>query len=170
MSVADSLTITDDVDQDFPAEFESEFAPDPAPDEKPRSSRRDPVVKASRKAPVPTARLAKQVGDELAGVVEMVAAGWQMAGDECCSPVLEEQAKPLGAAIANILKRYPTLLAKCANSDFLSMGLSVAMLTAAVRPVVVAIYQNHVAKEEPGDDAGAQLAEHFAAHASGPLR
>lgn len=162
MSVAESLTITDDFPADFPPEFEDEFAPDPAPDEKPRGSRKEPVVKATRKAPVPTARLAKQVGEEIAGVIEMVAAGWQMAGDECCSPVLEAQAKPMGAAIANILKRYPSLLAKAAGSDFLSLGLAGAMVVTAVRPVVVAVYQNHVAKGEEESDHGEQLAAHFA--------
>jgi hypothetical protein len=152
MAVLDTLRIStengEEINAEFPTEFEEEFSPDPAPDEKPRRSRKEPVVKTARKpAPSASARLAKQAGEDLAGIFEMMAAAWSMAGDRCCAPVLEQQAKPMGTAIANILKRYPNLLAKLAGSDLVSLGVAGGMLVVAVKPVVQAVYVNHIAKE-----------------------
>jgi hypothetical protein len=159
MTVLDKLRISDEngeeINAEFPTEFEEEFAPDPAPDEKPRRSRKEPVVKtaaARRTSSAPTnARLARQAGEDLAGIFEMMAAAWSMAGDRCCAPVLEQQAKPMGTAIANILKRYPNLLAKLAGSDLVSLGVAGGMLVVAVKPVVQAVYVNHVSKDTAHD-------------------
>lgn len=164
MTVLDKLRITSESGDEFPTEFEEEFAPDPEPNEKPRRSRKEPVVKTVRPRARSTDALAKQVGNDLGGCFEMVAAGWSMMGDDCCSPVLEAQAKPIGVALANILKRYPNLLAKLSDSDWFAQGMSFAMLTAAIKPVGMAVYHNHIVKDAEGDHADpdtAGLAEHF---------
>lgn len=168
MGILDKLQITDVSGAEFPEHFESQFegengpefssdfAPDPAPDELPRASRKTP---AKRAAPVaePSSRankaLAKKVGSEIAACIEIVAAMWEMAGDHCCTPVVEQQAPALGAAVARILERYPSALAKAAASDWLSLTMTGGMVVQAVRPVAKAIYQNHMIKKDDEDGA-----------------
>lgn len=169
MAVLEGLKIRDvngeEFEEEFPEVFEEEFAPDPAPNEKPRRSRKEPVVRAAPVRRRSVNVVAKEVGNDLGGAFEMMAALWQMAGDECCAPVLEEQAKPIGAALANILKRYPRLLEKLSDSDYLSFALSAAMVTSAVKPVVTAVYRNHVSKEGTHDHDDDPTGDELAAHA-----
>lgn len=177
MGVLDALKITSYSGTEFPTHFEdqfdgenpdenspdfsSEFSPDPAPDELPRQSRKQPARRAAVEVPT-TSRankaLAKKVGTELAGCIEMVAAMWEMTGDHCCAPVLEQQAPALGAAFAKILERYPSMLAKAAQSDLLSGVLTAGMVVTAVKPVATAVYQNHMINQKD-DDGPDPLAE-----------
>jgi len=123
-----------------------EYLPDPTPTRKSRGK----AVRATREEA--GAVVVRRVANDLAGAVEMIAALWDFAGDHCCSPVLEEQSKALGKAIAGILKRYPRLLAKMDESDVMSLLLQAGVLTTALKPVVTAIYANHFKNQEQPND------------------
>jgi len=123
-----------------------EYLPDPTPTRRTRGK----AVRATREEA--GAVVVRRVANDIAGAVEMVAALWDFAGDHCCSPVLEEQAKALGKAIAGILKRYPRLLAKMDESDVMSLLLQAGVLTTALKPVVSAIYSNHFKEGKEHDE------------------
>jgi hypothetical protein len=127
---------------------DSEYLPDPIPIAR-KSKTRQPRARVESTA---TAATIRRVSGDIAGVVEMIAALWEFTGDHCCAPVLEEQATALGKAIAGILKRYPRLLAKMDESDLISVVLQAGVAVAAIKPVVAAVYRNHVIAEKEVDD------------------
>lgn len=130
---------------------------DPVPDETP------PATPSKRKTsrPAPTTakpantRLAKQVAADLTTLLQGGAAVWGFK-DQCCAPVLEQQAQPIAEALTAILARNPALLAKFANTDIAVMTVQVIALGRALAPVGQAIYVNHVAKtNQLGGDSSA---------------
>lgn len=163
MPLLESLKIVPENDGEIPEELE----PDPAPSERPAPrSRKRPAGRTKGAAPdkvtsprtarkVTTASLAKQVADDFCTLIEGGAAMWSMS-DQCCAPVLEQQARPLADAFAAILARNPRLLEKFANADMAVYTMQTAALLRAATPVVMAVYRNHVTKsgEAAPDDAG----------------
>lgn len=119
----------------------SDYEDDPVPAPARRRKSKLPAKQVPGEANRATVR---RVAGDIAGCVEMVSALWAFSGDHCCSPVLEAQAKDLGDAIAGILKRYPRLLSKLDESDFMSLLIQAGLLTSAMKPVATAIYRNHI--------------------------
>lgn len=158
MSLLDSLRIAPRNGGENSGEILPELPQDPAPNERP------PARKAAKKAgpaarpttAPSTARMAKEVAEDLATLLEGGAALWGLS-DECCAPVLEQQARPIAVALTGILARNPRLLAKFAGADIVSYTLQVAALGRALAPVGTAFYRNHVSKaheEDQGEVAG----------------
>lgn len=129
---------------------------DPVPDETPATPSKRKMARPTPTTAKPAnTRLAKQVAADLATLLEGGAAVWGFR-DQCCAPVLEQQAKPIAEALTAILARNPALLAKFANTDIAVMTVQVIALGRALAPVGQAIYVNHVAKtnELGGDSNG----------------
>jgi hypothetical protein len=148
MGLMDKLKIQDpSVDEnevETGQEFQTEYQQDPVPDTSKKTSTPKPAPKrlTSKTA---TNKLAKEVGDDLATMLEMGAVVWGMR-DQCCAPVLAEQAQPIGESIAAILARNPRLLEKFANTDIAVYTVQLLALGRALAPVGGAIYHNHVSK------------------------
>lgn len=151
MALLDKLELVADVDPDIDEVFDA----DPAPDERPkRRAPRKPRTVAAKPAPPrakTTAALSKQVGADLASMLSMTSVVWGIR-DQCCAPVLEQQAKPIGDALAAILARNPDLLAKFANAETGVFVMQCLALGQALLPLGQAVFRNHVAKT--GDIAG----------------
>lgn len=152
MPLLDSLRIAPEIDD----ESDEELAQDPAPTEKPprparkgRTARR-PATRQTGSKPT-TAKLAKQVAEDLASLIEGGAAVWSLS-DQCCAPVLEQQARPIADAFTAILSRNPRLLEKFANADMAVYTLQSAALFRALAPVGKAVYANHVGKPKTGEN------------------
>ncbi len=141
MALLDKLEIVDEV--------EPEIDPDPQPDETPAQRRRKPASKTSNrrgtvaKTPRSVSAMSKQVGNDIASMLEMTAVVWGVR-DQCCAPTLEAQAKPIGDALASILARNPDLLAKFANAETGLFVMQCLALGQAVLPVAKAVFTNHV--------------------------
>lgn len=142
MGLLDSIRIADQTDE----EFVEQLAPDPAPDERPSTRKKAPakpgpapVAAARRKTPE---RMAKEVAEDLATMIEMTAAVWSVR-DQCCAPVLSAQAKPIAEAFTAILARNPRMLARFANADSALLIVQGLALGKALLPVGQAIYRNH---------------------------
>ncbi len=136
-------------------ENDPELTQDPEPGEKPARGRRSPTKAkatpaAPRKATPAVSRMAKEVAEDLASLLEGTAAVWGMS-DQCCAPILEQQAKPIAEALTGILARNPRLLAKFADTDIVSYTLQAAALGRALLPVGKAVYANHVSKAVDDD-------------------
>lgn len=147
-------------------ENEEVIPQDPVPDETPSApSKRKPSTRATPTTAKPaTSRLAKQVAADLTTLLEGGAAVWGFR-DQCCAPVLEQQAKPIAEALTAILARNPALLAKFANTDIAVMTVQVIALGRALAPVGQAIYVNHVAKtNQLGGDSDGNFLEQFPAY------
>lgn len=160
MALLESLTIVPENEGDIPEELE----PDPAPSEKPAArtrkrgtgtAKRTRVTSPRATQKVSTAKLAKQVADDFCTLIEGGAAMWSMT-DQCCAPVLEQQARPISDALAAILARNPRLLEKFANADMAVYTMQTAALLRALLPVGRSVYRNHIGKsgEAAHDDAG----------------
>lgn len=136
------------------AEIDDEIDPDPHPDEaapKRRTRRpRTPAPKVARPAAKSVNTMAKEVGNDIATMLEMTAVVWGVR-DQCCAPVLEQQAKPIGQALANILARNPELLRKFAQAETGVFVMQCLTLGKALMPVGQAVFRNHVLKQ--GEDA-----------------
>lgn len=134
-------------------ETQTELPQDPVPGEKPTTRRR---TTRSVPAAVPkptTTKLAKQVAADLASLIEGSAVVWGLR-DQCCAPVLADQAKDIADALTAILARNPALLAKFAQTDLAVLTVQILALTRAVAPVAKAVYTNHVSKADTGTEAG----------------
>lgn len=152
MALLDKLQSADDLGEEIDA--------DPEPDEKPRRRRstkaRTPAPKVTRPATKSINVMAREVGNDLATMLEMTAVVWGVR-DHCCAPVLAEQSKPIGQALAAILARNPELLRKFANAETGVFVMQMLTLGRALLPVGQAIFRNHVAKT--GDDDEFQSAD-----------
>lgn len=141
MGLLDKLEVVEEIPE--------EIDPDPAPDERPRRrpSRkpRTPAPKVATPARKSVNTMAKEVGNDLASMLEMTSVVWGIR-DQCCAPVLEQQAKPIGTALANILARNPELLRKFAQAETGVFVMQCLALGQALLPVGQAVFQNHVAK------------------------
>lgn len=160
MGLLEKMNFTDKRDDIVDAEIvpdpQSEYQQDPAP-AGPTPTRGKakaaPRVRTAGKTTAST-KLAKEVGDDLATMLEMGAVVWGMR-DTCCAPVLSEQAQPIGEAIASILARNPRLLEKFANTDIAVYTIQILALGKALAPVGKAVYSNHVSKaHKDGDHPG----------------
>lgn len=161
MALLDKLRIAEqtrpDTGEEIGGEILSEYAQDPTPNEpaatRGKASPAPKPPKAPRRAASPnTARLAKEVGDDLGTMIEMASVVWGMR-DQCCAPILAEQAQPIAHAITSILARNPKLLEKFANTDIAVYTVQMLALGRALAPVGQAIYHNHVSKAGHGDQA-----------------
>lgn len=85
-------------------------------------------------------------------MIELAAVAWGMR-DQCCAPVLAEQAQPIATAITNILARNPQLLEKFANTDIAVYTMQTMALVTALAPVARSVYSNHISKAGHGDQA-----------------
>jgi hypothetical protein len=152
MGLLDRLELVQKDAPESNSEDAPEFAQDPEPGERPRRKARKTVAPVTPRKPAPTvARMAKEVGEDLASLIEMGAAVWGMT-DECCTPVLEQQAKPIAEAFTAILSRNPRLLASFANTDLVAYALQGGMLFKALKPVAQTVYRNHVSKAHNGEE------------------
>ncbi len=155
MGLADKLNFKLESKPENEPEIEQLFEHDPEPGTPPR--RRNATKEAVKSAPVrrtstSNTKLAKEVGEDLTSLLEMTAVMWGMT-DQCCAPVLEEQAKPIATSLAAILAKNPRLLQKFAQADFVSTTVQIAALGKALYPIGKAIYTNHVSKavEDEGE-------------------
>lgn len=165
MGFLDSLKFESKTDKENELEIDTGFAQDPepgdftpvsAPEKKPTRRRSTSM----RTAGSSNTKLAKEVAEDLASLIEGGAVVWGMR-DQCCAPVLEQQAKPIADALTAVLARNPRLLAKFADADFAVATVQIIALGRAVAPVAKAVYQNHVSKatndEGPDDDGHVHL-------------
>lgn len=153
MALLDKLQIRTENDAETHEEMEPEFAQDPEPGSarnSVRKSNRNTVRTPARPAPS-MAKLTKQVADDLATLIEIGATVWGLT-DDCCAPVLEEQARPTADALVSILSRNPRMLMAFANSDMAVMSVQVIALGKALAPVGKAVYRNHISKSTDDDD------------------
>lgn len=141
MALMDKLEIAEEIPE--------EIDPDPAPDQaapKRRARRtRTPAPKVTRPAAKSVNTMAKEVGNDIATMLEMTSVVWGMR-DQCCAPVLEQQAKPIGQALAQILARNPDLLRKFAQAETGVFVMQCLALGQALLPVGQAVVSNHVLK------------------------
>lgn len=159
MALLDKLRITEEPVEQIDAEILSEYEQDPVPNEPSPTRANAPKVKPAPapKAPVrgrpkSTTTLAKEVGDDLATMIELSATVWGMR-DQCCAPVLAAQAVPIAHSITAILARNPRLLEKFANTDIAVYTVQLLALGKALTPVGAAIYNNHISKAGHGAQA-----------------
>lgn len=159
MALLQKLRIAPEIEE----QIGDEFPQDPAPTERPAARGKKPAPRKVAAPRSPTvAKLAKEVGEDLATMLGMTAAAWSLT-DQCCAPVLEEQAPDIAKALTAILARNPRLLAKLAQADTAILAMQVVALGKALLPVGQAIYRNHVAKED-GEHGGGVPLDHFPAY------
>lgn len=154
MGLLDKLEFDSNSDPEIDSEIGFEFAQDPQPNEAPPA--RSKPAKAAKPAPAKgsaaVAKLSKQVAADLASMIEIGAVIWGTQ-DDCCAPVLEQQARPIADALVGILGRNPRLLMAFANSDMAVMSMQSIALINALAPVGKAIYKNHISKAVDEEDA-----------------
>lgn len=154
-------------------EFLSEYTQDPVPNEHVSTSGKPGTAKAAPKAPRKaatrgTTALAKEVAKDMGSMIELAAVAWGMR-DQCCAPVLAEQAQPIADAITNILARNPALLEKFANTDIAVYTMQTMALFTALAPVGRSVYSNHISKAghgTQGSNGGIDL-DQFPSHHPG---
>jgi hypothetical protein len=158
MALLDKLKISSESTPETDPETEPLFAQDPTPGE-PRGASR-PAGKAKpassgngRTRSASVTKMAKEVAEDLATMIELGAAAWGMS-DDCCAPVLEQQARPIADAFSGILARNPRLLAKLHGSDSAVLAMQTLALGRALQPVAKAVYRNHVSKAVEDDQEG----------------
>jgi hypothetical protein len=153
MALLDKLEIATDIGE--------EIDPDPVPDQPaPKRTRkaRVPAPKPTRRAPQTVSAMAKEVGNDIATMLEMTSVVWGVR-DQCCAPVLEKQAKPIGQALANILARNPDLLRKFAQAETGVFVMQCLALGQALLPVGQAVISNHVLKSGEVDGPNADVTD-----------
>lgn len=151
MGILDKLQFADKSELELVPEIGPEFEQDPEPGERPRRRKASPKADSAPAMPTKaaTTKMAKEVAEDLASLIEMGAAVWGMS-DECCAPTLEQQAKPIADALTGILARNPRLLAKFADTDMVAYSIQAGLLFKALKPVAVKVYANHVSRTAEG--------------------
>lgn len=147
MGLLDKFELRPQNDDESDSQSGLQFDSDPAPGERPATKRRSrrPAAATPRKATASATKIAKEVAEDLASLIEGTAVVWGLQ-DECCAPILEAQAKPIAVALTAILARNPRLLAKFADTDIVAYTLQTAALGRALLPVGQAVYRNHVSQ------------------------
>lgn len=177
MGLLDSIKFAPEKHSEDDTETEPLFEQDPEPGQRPargRAAKKTAPTPAPKKPPATTARMAKEVAENLTTLIEIGASIWGMSGDQCCAPVLEKQAKPMADTFTAILARNPRMLAQFANADFAVMTVQTIAFFNAVAPVVKAVYRNHVSKTVDDDEghihngSGAVNLGNFPAYGPGP--
>lgn len=155
MALLDSLKIGAKTDDEFEEEIGQQFAQDPEPGQASGRGRKAPAARRVPAAPskAATTKLAKDLAEDLAGLIELGAITWGMS-DDCCAPVLESSAEPIANAITACLAKKPRLLAAFAQADLVSWTLLLSTLYKALQPVGKAIYRNHISKAVDEDVQG----------------
>lgn len=154
MGILTSTKMEPEIVEETGTEFELKFQPDPEPGERPatRGRPRGPAKPTSDLTSTQVKRLSKEVGEQLAGLIDMGGTLWEMAGDECCAPIIQDESKPIGEAIAACLARNPKLLARFADVDFVTWTLQLGALGKALKPVAAAIWRNHISGAHDGEE------------------
>jgi hypothetical protein len=149
MALLDQIKLTDVLDDNSPDGSTVEYTPDPVPDAKPPTRKKPgPKPGSTRKPAAPAARakttaaMAKEVAEDLTTMLEVTATMWAVR-DQCCAPVLAEQAKPIAHAVAAILERNPRLLARVADAGNAALLMQTVALARALGPVASTIMANH---------------------------
>lgn len=139
----------------FAEQFATPFAQDPEPGTRPARGRKTTAkaAPAGRKVAPGTAKLAREVAEDFATLLEGTAAVWGLR-DQCCAPVLEQQAKPIADALVAILARNPRLLARFADTSIAAYTMQSVALGKALLPVGKAVYHNHIGKAVDDDQEG----------------
>lgn len=147
MGLLESLKFGSENDTELEEESGQTLPQDPEPGQAPARRRGRPPRRPADPGGMTTAqvnKLSKSVGADLAGLLDLGGTVWEMAGDKCCAPVLQDQSKPIGDAMAACLARNPRLLARMSDVDFVTMTLQFGMLAKALQPVVKAVWHNHI--------------------------
>src|SRR5580765_345124 len=152
MALLDKLESVRETREEIAEEIDAD--PEPAqPAPKRRTRRARPAApKVTRPASKSINTMAKEVGNDLATMLEMTAVVWGVR-DQCCAPTLEAQAKPIGQALAQILARNPDLLRKFAQAETGVFVMQCIALGKALLPVGQAIFHNHVLRQGDTDPA-----------------
>jgi hypothetical protein len=158
--------LSPDMDTELSPDMDTELLRDPIPADEP-AGMTDPVPPPVRRskgytgAPVPaiTRTVEKEVREELDAIIKMAALAWSVP-DPVCGGALNEQSQAIAAALTNLLKRNPRLLATLRSAGWL--GDWVAFGVAAM-PVIKAINRHHFMpaqdKDSPDDPTAPRLAE-----------
>lgn len=154
MGILTSTKTEPEITEEIGTEFELKFEQDPEPGERPaaRGRPRGPAKRTTDLTAPQVKRLSKEVGEQLAGLIDMGGTLWEMAGDECCAPIVQEESKPIGEAIAACLARNPKLLARFSDVDFVTWTLQIGALGKALKPVAAAIWRNHISGAHEGKE------------------
>lgn len=174
MSVLDKLKIVDKSSEEIPEEigddfeqleFDGEpFDQDPTPDETaPERNRKVSLKPVPSPAPRVTAKVRKEIAEEIAAYLEVVALTWSLR-DEPCASALSDASQNIADKLTNILAKNPRLLTLFRQAGFIGDWVQ---LYIAAKPVVEAIYRHHVKREtEGGEILGVDLAD-FPAYRAG---
>lgn len=146
MALLDKL----EMDGEIGEEIDADPAPDQAAPKRRTRKPRTPSPQVKRPATKTIGTMAKEVGNDIATMLEMTSVVWGVR-DQCCAPVLEAQAKPIGQAIAQILARNPELLRKFAQAETGVFVMQCLALGQALLPVGQAVFHNHVLRQGDTD-------------------
>lgn len=155
MGLLSTLKMEDENSDEKTTELAPKFEPDPEPGQSP-SSRRRP---AARRKALPAGgtmstaavkKMSRDVAGQLAGLIDMTGTLWELSGDKCCAPIVQEQAKPVGDALAACLERNPALLARMVDVDFVTMIIQIGAVGKALKPIGEAVWHNHISGEHHG--------------------
>lgn len=131
--------IDPEIPDTIPPEIAEQYAQDPPPMEPPAGGGKGP-----RRPPAPRGStvLRRKVAAELEAYARMAALGVAVR-DPHCGMAMNDQAKAIADALAEIIARNPQLAEK-----FIQAGVigDWAKLLMAVQPVVAAIYRHHIAR------------------------
>jgi hypothetical protein len=158
MALMDKLELAAESNLDIGEEIDADPAPDERPKRRPARKPRTVAAKAPATRAKPAAQLAKQVGNDIASMLSMTSVVWGIR-DQCCAPVLDQQAKPIGDALAAILARNPELLAKFANAETGVLVMQCLALGQALLPLGQAVFRNHVVKAGDPDGPNADVTD-----------
>lgn len=162
MALRERLKIVDKSGEEFPEEFDGEdggddeLAADPLPDERP-VRRKISTKSAPRRAPArpATAKIRKEVAEEIQAYLEMAALAWSVR-DRCCAEVLSDESKKIADKLTDIIARNPRLLAYFRNAGVLGSWVQLYMVC---KPVVDSVIAHHVRHEiGTGEENGIDLA------------
>lgn len=155
-------------DDDFPDDLAKEIVPDPVPGKARSSSRgagHGPAASTSSARRPVSAAVRKRLADELHAYATMVALAWTVR-DDYCGPVLNDQARAIAEALADIIGRNPAMVRWVETSGIVGDWMKLSM---AIMPVVTAVRQHHIVRSVPSDDEEGSGADHvdysrYAAH------
>lgn len=170
MGLVDKIRLIDkstqEIQQEIPQEIEDyedewdaedSYAQDPQPEEiAPTASKKRITLKS---VPAPSSRasakIRKEVAEEIEATLELLAAAWSIT-DEECADVLSETSKKIAERAAEILAKNPRLLARFRQGSFL---MDWAKFGISLKPLCKAVYQHHVKRIPAGGETYVDLAD-----------
>jgi hypothetical protein len=132
----------------IPDDLRAEIVPDPVPGKSRAKPARAPKPPAAGK-PVPVA-VKRRLTDELEAYAGMAALAWTVR-DPVCGPVLNDQARQIAEALAEIIARNAQLVAWIETTGMVGDWVKLWM---AIAPVVSAVRAHHITKSVGGNDEG----------------